>query len=153
MYPYNGAFMPVANMQPRLNQYQPYQGYTGPQLVKGRVVAGLDEAKAAQFDLDGTPSYFPSPAEGKIYVKHIDFNGLPVFNVYQLVENKPNQPVVYAEQNTVMALQKRVDQLESLLKGVTNNGQQLQSYANDANNGSASTKQQPDGTNAEHVWE
>lgn len=148
MYPFNGAFMPAPNMQPRLNQYP--MGY-GQQILKGRAVAGVDEAKAAQFDLDGTLSYFPSPAEGKIYVKYIDFNGLPVFNVYELAKSKPEQPVVYAEQNMVVALQKRVEQLESLLKGVNTNGQQLQSYANDANNGAVAAKQQPDGANAEYV--
>ena len=149
MYPYNGSFIPVQPMQ-RVNQYQPYQGYGNQMLIKGRMVAGLDEAKAAQFDLNGTPSFFPSLSENAIYVKSIDLNGLPVFQVYRL-ENRQEQRMVYANNDTVMALQKRVEQLENALRGVTGNVQQ--SHANDAIDGSTATKQQSANVNSEHVWE
>lgn len=133
-------------MQPSYPQYQPsyqqvpqsyIQNYTQPSGIKGRPVTSIDEAKAAQIDLDGTLTYFPSIAENKIYVKSIGFDGLPVFNVYQLVDNQPTQPT-YADNNTVIALQKRVEQLESLVKGVTNN---VQSNADNATDGSTATKQ------------
>ena len=150
MYPYNGSFVPVQPLQ-RMNQYQPYQGYGNQMLIKGRMVAGLDEAKAAQFDLDGTLSFFPSLSENAIYVKSIDLNGLPIFQVYKLVDNRQEQRVVYANNDTVMALQKRVEQLENALKGVSGNVQQ--SNANVANDGSTATKQQSSNANAEHVWE
>ena len=135
-------------MAPRTNQYQGYQGgYGVGGVIKGRLVTGMDEARAAQFDLDGTASYFPAPAENRIYVKNIDLNGLPVFQVYQLMEQKP-EPKAYADTGVVEALQKRVEQLEELLKGVNANVQQLQSNATNAN---AQSEQQPDGFNAKHV--
>ena len=130
-------------MQPTYPQYQQtypqsQQMYQSPIVgIKGRPVTSIDEAKAAQIDLDGTLTYFPSIAENKIYVKSIGFDGLPVFNVYQLVDNQPTQPT-YADNNTVIALQKRVEQLESLVKGVTSN---VQSNADNATDGTTATKQ------------
>ena len=112
------------------------QNYTQPSGIKGRPVTSIDEAKAAQIDLDGTMTYFPSLAENKIYVKSIGFDGLPIFNVYQLVDTKQSQPV-YAESSIVIALQQRVDALERIIKGVNSN---VQPNANDANGGSITTE-------------
>ena len=132
-------------MQPNYPQYQPsyqqvpqsyIQNYTQPSGIKGRPVTSIDEAKAAQIDLDGTMTYFPSLAENKIYVKSIGFDGLPIFNVYQLVDTKQAQPV-YAESSIVIALQQRVDALERIIKGVNSN---VQPNANDANVGAITTE-------------
>ena len=132
-------------MQPSYPQYQPsyqqvpqsyIQNYTQPSGIKGRPVTSIDEAKAAQIDLDGTMTYFPSLAENKIYVKSIGFDGLPIFNVYQLVDTKQSQPV-YAESSIVIALQQRVDALERIIKGVNSN---VQPNANAANGGSITTE-------------
>lgn len=76
--PYMGA---TPQMQQRLNylqqqqqqMYQPTMQQPMPMALKGRIVT--DEAKAAQIDLDGTSTFFPCPAEGKIYEKSIDLNG------------------------------------------------------------------------------
>ena len=90
-------------------------------MAMGRIVTGIEEARAAQIPLDGTPIYFPSPAENKIYVKYVGMNGTPVFNVYELsVQGK--QPV-YADSAVVAALQQRVEQLERLVKGGGSNVQ------------------------------
>lgn len=83
--------------------------------IQGRIVMGVEEAKAAQIPLDGTPVYFPSPAERKIYVKSIGLDGMPLFNTYELASSKNNAEPTYADNATVAALQKRVEQLESLL--------------------------------------
>lgn len=117
-YAYGGA---TPNMRNRLEAMQ--QQYSIPQsnygatsnMVIGRVVTGLEEARAAQIPLDGTPVYFPSPAENKIYIKYVGMNGAPVFNVYELA-TESKQPV-YAENAAVLALQQRVEQLERMLKG------------------------------------
>lgn len=95
---------------------------------KMRVVTSIEEARAAQIDLDGTPTLFRSPAEGKIYEKSIGLDGLPVFNIYQRVDAASQPQPVYAEHKAVQELQERVTQLENLLKGA---GQNV-STANDA---------------------
>ena len=100
------AMMPPA--QP--NAYQPVQQ------IKGRPVTSIEEARAAQVDLDGTSTYFPAPAEGKIYEKLIGLDGLPIFRVYQ-INNSQKQPA-YAEQNIVDRLVERVDRLEKQIGGM-----------------------------------
>lgn len=134
--PYMGA---TPQMQQRLNylqQQQQQQAYQQPQMfptqmsgtyLKGRVVTGMDEAKAAQIDLDGSSTFFPCPAEGKIYEKSIDLNGLPVFRVYQLSNPQEQKQVVYAERSYVDNLIQRVDKLEKQLGGMN--------HEPDANNG------------------
>ena len=133
--PYMGA---TPQMQQRLNylQQQQQHAYQQPQMfptqmsgtyLKGRIVTGMDEAKAAQIDLDGTSTFFPCPAEGKIYEKSIDLNGLPVFRVYQLSNPQEQKQVVYAERSCVDNLIQRVDKLEKQLGGMN--------HEPDANNG------------------
>lgn len=138
-------------MQPSMNRYgmqqpngyqQPYpQAYNSfpqapnpvPTIIKGRIVTGVEEARAAQVDLDGTVSYFPSPAENKIYVKYVGMDGIAVFNVYSLDEsNAPTKSVVAPAPNSGLeALAKRVDAIENQLKGVIGN---VQPATNDAAN-------------------
>lgn len=130
----------VPQMQQRLNNLQqmygtpqmqnPYSGLpsfqqqavTNP-YIKGRLVSGVEEARASQIDLDGSSTFFPSPAEGKIYEKLIDLNGLPVFRVYEMVKT-PIVPTEAQNSDTVKDLQERVTQLEMTirdLKGVIKN--------------------------------
>lgn len=109
------------NMQKRLSELQrQQQAYSQPRppIIKGRIVMGVEEAKAAQIDLDGTSTFFPCPAEGKIYEKSIDLNGLPVFRVYELARQPEPQRIVYAEQNIVDKLLERVNKLEQQLGGM-----------------------------------
>ena len=130
--PYMGA---TPQMQQRLNylqqqqqqMYQPTMQQPMTMALKGRIVTGMDEAKAAQIDLDGTSTFFPCPAEGKIYEKSIDLNGLPVFRVYQLSNSQEQKQVVYAERSCVDNLIQRVDKLEKQLGGMK--------HEPDANNG------------------
>lgn len=131
--PYMGA---TPQMQQRLNylqqqqqqqMYQPTMQQPMPMTLKGRIVTGMDEAKAAQIDLDGTSTFFPCPAEGKIYEKLIGLDGLPIFRVYQ-INNSQKQPA-YAEQNIVDRLVERVDRLEKQIGGMN--------HEPDADNGNA----------------
>lgn len=155
MYGNYPAYNPVPDpamieMQERLKRMQqayrpvppqPAMQYGG---IKGRMVTSVDEARAAQIDFDGSLNYFPAPAEGKIYVKSIGLDGLPVFEVYQRVDAAQKQQPVYVESGAFAALQQRVEQLEAALKGANNN---VQSYAVNANN----EQSQPAGTNATDV--
>lgn len=117
----------LANLQQQQQMYQqpmptvmpPAQPNAYPQQIKGRPVTSIEEARAAQVDLDGTSTYFPAPAEGKIYEKLIGMDGLPIFRVYQLQQDGGMQAPVYADNNTVLALQRRIEKLEQQIGGMT----------------------------------
>ena len=128
MFDYGNPYLQGATpqMQQRLNylqqqyrpqQSQPIQQYAGGYL-RGRMVTGMDEAKAAQIEMDGTSTFFPCPEEGKIYEKFLGLDGLPVFRVYQIMQPQEQQKPVYAERSYVDNLIKRVDNLEKALGGV-----------------------------------
>ena len=144
--PYNPYAGATQQMQQRLNylQQQQQQAYLQPQMfptqmsgtyLKGRVVTSVDEAKAAQVDLDGSSTYFPAPAEGKVYEKLIGMDGLPVFRVYTLQEGGAQKQPVYADNNVVIALQRRIEKLEEQIGGMTND-----EHISDDADGSASRK-------------
>ena len=106
--------------------------------LKGRLVTNVEEAKAAQIDLDGSSTFFPCVAEKKIYEKAIDLNGLPVFRVYTLQEDAKGIPT-YASNEVVTSLQQRVEQLEQTLQNVLSNkgvviNESVSANANDAVN-------------------
>lgn len=107
-YPMYGA---TPQMQERLSRME--QTYRTPPL-RGRVVTGIEEARASQISLDGTPSFFPSPSEGKIYEKAIDLNGMPVFKVYALSAVPKPQPSM-ANPDDFSALVQKVNSLEMAL--------------------------------------
>lgn len=149
--PYNPYAGATQQMQQRLNylqqqqqMYQPaYQQsmQQAPVQLKGRIVTSIDEAKAAQVDLDGSSTYFPAPAEGKVYEKLIGMDGLPVFRVYTLQESGEQKQPVYADNNVVIALQRRIEKIEEQIGGMTND-----EHISDDADGTASRKS--NGTNA-----
>ena len=117
--------------QQRLQSMQYQQPYGSmPSGLKGRIVTGMEEARAAQIDLDGSVFVFPSLSENKIYTKTIGLNGNPIFEVFVKQVEQEKQMPVYAESGVVMALQQRVEVLEKMLRGV---GANVQSDAVDAN--------------------
>lgn len=102
-------------------------------IVSGRIVSGIEEARAAQIALDGTPSYFPSLGEGKIYVKYVDMNGSPVFQTFVVEQPKPQMQGL-----TLEALAQRVQCIENAIQnmnGGVNNAQP------DAVNGNVAAQQ------------
>lgn len=128
-----GMYGATPQMQDRLNQMeQAYQPMRVPP-IRGRIVTGIEEARAAQISLDGTPSFFPSPAEGKVYEKSIDLNGMPIFKVYALSTTPKQVPVA----DTIAALENKVAELE---KAVTAMRGETENESN-ATNGNASTVQ------------
>ena len=113
--------------QPPIQPPQMY-GNVQPSGLKGRIVMGIDEARAAQVDLDGTAHYFDCPSEATIYKKSIDLNGMPVFETYRRVS-----PQAQPKQSDVIAtLQTRVEQLEKRLEGMYVNVQSNAVNSNDA---------------------
>ena len=79
--------------------------------------------------------------EGKVYEKLIGMDGLPVFRVYTLQEGGAQKQPVYADNNVVIALQRRIEKLEEQIGGMTND-----EHISDDADGSAGRKS--NGTNA-----
>ena len=117
----------LQSMQQQI-QPQAYGTMPMPSVLKGRLVTGRDEAKAAQIDLDGTPHYFDCPSESTIYKKSIGLDGMPVFEEYKRVIPQA-QP---KESDIISALQARIEVLERKLEGVYMNVQSNATHANDA---------------------
>lgn len=132
--PYRQAYNPYPQAQVNYPQTFP-QRYPQQQMqmpvnniVKGRVVTGIEEARAAQVDLDGTPSYFPSLGEGKIYVKYIGMDGLPVFQSFIVEQPKPQMQGISLE-----SLAQRVQNIENAIQNMKGDAVNVQPNGNDAN--------------------
>lgn len=54
--------------------------------LRGRPVSGLEEVRAAAVDFDGTVSFFPDLANGKIYTKQCNIDGTASLNMYEIKE-------------------------------------------------------------------
>ena len=128
--PYNGYPQVQGNYQQTYPQRYPQQQMQIPvnNIVKGRVVTGIEEARAAQVDLDGTPSYFPSLGEGKIYVKYIGMDGLPVFQTFIVEQPKPQMPGISLE-----SLAQRVQNIENAIQNMNGGAGHVQPNGDDAN--------------------
>ena len=128
--PYNGYPQVQGNYPQTYPQRYPQQQMQMPvnNIVKGRVVTGIEEARAAQVDLDGTPSYFPSLGEGKIYVKYIGMDGLPVFQSFIVEQPKPQMPGISLE-----SLAQRVQNIENAIQNMNGGAGHVQPNGNDAN--------------------
>lgn len=128
--PFNGYQQIQANYPQTFPQRYPQQQMQMPvnNIVKGRVVTGIEEARAAQVDLDGTPSYFPSLGEGKIYVKYIGMDGLPVFQSFIVEQPKPQMQGISLE-----SLAQRVQNIENEIQNMNGGAVNVESNGNDAN--------------------
>ena len=79
--------------------YQPQNYYYTPpnatarQMIglKGRPVSGLEEVRAAAVDFDGSVTFFPDLANGKIYTKQCNLDGTAALNMYEL-KDIPTSP-------------------------------------------------------------
>lgn len=89
--PYGYQQKPTFNM-PNYNAAVPSYGLeTGlPQnYLKCRPVSSIEEARAAQIDLDGSLFVFPDVANQKIYTKQINPDGTASLNIYSLSKDIP----------------------------------------------------------------
>lgn len=86
--PYNN--MMYGNVGTQQNVMQNNQNMI--QILKGRPVSGVEEARASMIDLDGSLFIFPDLANHRIYTKQINLNGEPEFKTYALrEEQKPEE--------------------------------------------------------------
>lgn len=73
------------------NRFQPQQNILQqPITLKGRPVSGIEEVRAATVDFDGTVSFFPDLANGRIYTKQCNMDGTAALNMYELKEIPTN---------------------------------------------------------------
>ena len=128
--PYNGYPQAQGNYPQTYPQRYPQQQMQMPvnNIVKGRVVTGIEEARAAQVELDGTPSYFPSLGEGKIYVKYIGMDGLPVFQTFIVEQPKPQMQGISLE-----SLAQWVQNIENAIQNMNGGAGHVQPNGDDAN--------------------
>ena len=82
-----------SNYYPQQTQFTPSQPiYQMPQYrqaplspgLKGRLVASIEEARAAAIDFDGSIFYFPDLANRRIYTKQINMDGTATILMYEL---------------------------------------------------------------------
>ena len=87
-------------------------------MLKGRLVSSYDEAKNAMIDFDGSISYFPDLANGKIYTKQINLDGSSTTKVYLLTDPKAvEENSEFVTKQEFLKLQEQVNKI----KGETNN--------------------------------
>lgn len=60
-----------------------------PQFLKCRPVTSIEEARAAQIDLDGSLWVFTDMGHGKIYTKQMKNDGSSAFGIYEYTEEAP----------------------------------------------------------------
>lgn len=121
--------------------YQPTQNYYYPQTsaqtrqllgLKGRPVSSLEEVRAAAVDFDGTVSFFPDLANGKIYTKQCNIDGTASLNMYEIKEiptpPSPNTDYVTREEfNTALTSLKQALNQANLVEKSPDQTQQTQS--------------------------
>ena len=113
-----GSYQPNYMQQAQQNQYMS-------QLLKGRPVSNMEEAKASMIDLDGSLFVFPDIANGKIYTKQVLMDGTADFKVYCLDGGKPERKASETKQiefvpfdvfnDTVKELTEKIEFLKGVL--------------------------------------
>ena len=91
-YPYNQQYQRLAQMEQQAQVNPQQYGMSSmvsqsQNYIKGRPVVSMEEARAAQIDLDGSLFVFTDIGNKKIYTKQINLDGTATLNTYSLVEN------------------------------------------------------------------
>ena len=91
-YPYNQQYQRLAQMEQQAQANPQQYGMSSmvsqsQNYIKGRPVVSMEEARAAQIDLDGSLFVFTDIGNKKIYTKQINLDGTATLNTYSLVEN------------------------------------------------------------------
>lgn len=129
MNPYGTMGMYSGYQSQYQQQYQPRQ-----RLLKCYPVTSIDEARAAMVDVDGSVTVFTDLANGKIYTKAVDLNGMAILQTYELVTNV--QPQATAEQ--------RIEHLESMVKSLK---EEIENVKQSNNSVNRSTSRKPKSAN------
>lgn len=157
-YGYSGYMPPQQydRMQTRLNQMEqqynaqqnPYMNNTqygqmsAQQIIKGRPVSSMEEAKASMIDLDGSLFVFPDLANKMIHTKQIMMDGTAEFKTYVLNEVPVKQNEQQPQQNNLFVLR---SEFENYQKQIQHRLEEMEGF-NDGNgtnvtgNGTANAK-------------
>lgn len=116
-YPYGQQYARPVQMEPSQaigGQYNVSPMISQPgNYIKGRPVASLEEARAAQIDFDGSLHVFTDIGNKKIYTKQINLDGTATLHTYSLADEDlaatAPEYVTKAEFNQALA------QLESMI--------------------------------------
>lgn len=116
MEAYNGA--PIYQMQPIQMGYNmpPMMPPQCQNCLKGRPVTSIEEARAAQIDLDGSLHIFTDIGNNKIYTKQLNIDGTTSFNTFSLVEENGTSNISYVTQE-------QLDAAINQIKEILNSGQ------------------------------
>ena len=113
---YTGGYTPQQNpnTQYDMNYAQRFTSNVQPAPVylKGRPVVSLEEARAAQIDLDGSIHIFTDIGNKKIYTKQINLDGTATLNIYTLQEENPTEQVEFV---TKAEFNEEMNKMQSLL--------------------------------------
>lgn len=122
--------MPIDMQQAQTVQTQPQaQNY-----LKGRPVVSIEEARAAQIDLDGSLFVFTDIGNKKIYTKQLTIDGTPAFNTYELVQNVTPEPVPeYVTKGEFDEVISQLAQMKQLVSTLQDQLQKAQHQMNEAN--------------------
>lgn len=81
-----------AAQQAAMNNYGMGLPSQSQNMIKGRPVVSMEEARAAQIDLDGSMFVFTDVGNKKIYTKQINLDGTATLNTYALVNDSDKSP-------------------------------------------------------------
>lgn len=111
-YPQNYTSVPYQQQRYENNTIPVQNYYQTGNFLKGRPVVSLEEARAAQIDLDGSLHIFTDLGNKKIYTKQINLDGTATLNVYSLEENNvSNTPTEYV---TRSEFEQALNQIQSM---------------------------------------
>lgn len=111
-YPQNYTSVPYQQQRCENNTIPIQNYYQTGNFLKGRPVVSLEEARAAQIDLDGSLHIFTDLGNKKIYTKQINLDGTATLNIYSLEENNvSNTPTEYV---TRSEFEQALNQIQSM---------------------------------------
>ena len=115
---YTGGYTPQQNpnTQYDMNYAPRFTSNVQPASIylKGRPVVSLEEARAAQIDLDGSIHIFTDIGNKKIYTKQINLDGTATLNIYNLQE-EDNPAEEQVEFVTKAEFNEEMNKMQSLL--------------------------------------
>ena len=77
----------MQQFQNNFNQNQQMQQQAQPPMNIVKPVTSIEEVRSITPNFDGSKLYFEDVTNGKMYIKYLGFNGLPVLELYSKDEN------------------------------------------------------------------
>ena len=134
---YGGYYQtnPYAGQYPRYTPTEAqaaYPTFSATTCLKGRPVVSLEEARAAQIDLDGSLHIFTDIGNKKIYTKQINVDGTATLNTYSLVEEPVIEQAIPQEDYVTKAeFNQALSQIQTILNGVMTEKEKKSATLND----------------------